>query len=75
MDVNVTHKPQDGKVYWWGKRMVPVPDKEDHVKEPALLNTGTHKIAEISVGYNHCVLLTTEGAVLTWGSNDKGQLG
>ena len=55
--------------------MVPVPDKEDHVKEPALLNTGTHKIAEISVGYNHCVLLTTEGVVLTWGSNDKGQLG
>ncbi|XP_063677273.1 E3 ubiquitin-protein ligase HERC2-like isoform X2 [Bolinopsis microptera] len=66
---------KDGKVYWWGKRMVPVPDKEDHVKEPALLNTGTHKIAEISVGYNHCVLLTTEGVVLTWGSNDKGQLG
>ena len=66
---------QDGKVYWWGKRLVPIPDKEDHIKEPTLLNTATHKIAQISVGSNHCVLLTTEGAVLTWGYNDKGQLG
>ena len=31
---------QDGKVYWWGKRLVPVPDKEDHIKEPGQLNTG-----------------------------------
>ena len=67
--------PQDGKVYWWGKCLVPHPDKDDHVKEPVLLNTGTHKIAAVSVGYHHCVLLTTEGAVLTWGSNEKGQLG
>ena len=62
-------------MYWWGKRLVPVPDTEDHMKEPVQLNTGSHKVVEVCVGYNHCVMLTTEGVVLTWGTNDKGQLG
>ena len=32
---------QDGKVYWWGKRLVPVADKDAHLKDPEQLLLGT----------------------------------
>jgi len=33
------------------------------------------KFASISCGQDHCVAVTSEGQVFTWGSNSRGQLG
>ena len=131
-------------MYWWGKRLVPVADKDAHLKDPEQLLLGTpysqptlcnlvhgceilfhnpnldcqklqalcaikgvtfiayghsscfyelcvinscfkrttltflpgnHKVVDLCTGSGHCVMLTSDGQVLTWGSNEKGQLG
>ena len=64
---------RDGRVYWWGRCLTP--DAEEDVQEPAVLPTGTHKVVSVSGGTNHVAMLTGEGVILTWGHNDKGQLG
>ena len=37
--------------------------------------SGGHRIVDVALGQEHVVLLTSDGAVLTWGQNDKGELG
>jgi uncharacterized repeat protein (TIGR02543 family) len=37
--------------------------------------SGSEKVLQVSLGYNHSAALTTTGRVFTWGSNIYGQLG
>ncbi|XP_025109436.1 probable E3 ubiquitin-protein ligase HERC4 isoform X2 [Pomacea canaliculata] len=34
-----------------------------------------HSIVQVSCGSRHCIVLTNEGLIATWGANDCGQLG
>uniref|UniRef100_H3B372 HECT-type E3 ubiquitin transferase n=1 Tax=Latimeria chalumnae TaxID=7897 RepID=H3B372_LATCH len=67
---------KDGEVYSWGKgdnqRLGHGTD--EHVRYPKLIDTlqGT-KIIDVAVGSTHCLVLTEDGEVHSWGSNDKFQ--
>ena len=49
---------------------------EDHIRIPRQVEglTGKH-IASLSLGSHHCLATTEDGEMLSWGRNDKGQLG
>ncbi|MBN3299656.1 HERC2 ligase, partial [Amia calva] len=65
-----------GQVYTWGKgdnqRLGHGTD--EHVRYPKLLDSlQGKKVVDIAVGSTHCLALTDEGEVHSWGSNDKFQ--
>ncbi|XP_024133920.1 E3 ubiquitin-protein ligase HERC2 isoform X1 [Oryzias melastigma] len=67
---------KDGQVYTWGKgdnqRLGHGTD--EHVRYPKLLDClQGKKVVDIAVGSTHCLALTDEGEVHSWGSNDKLQ--
>ncbi|KAL1023407.1 hypothetical protein UPYG_G00040470 [Umbra pygmaea] len=67
---------KDGQVYTWGKgdnqRLGHGTD--EHVRYPKLLDIlQGKKVVDIAVGSTHCLALTDEGEVHSWGSNDKLQ--
>ncbi|XP_048855280.1 LOW QUALITY PROTEIN: E3 ubiquitin-protein ligase HERC2 [Brienomyrus brachyistius] len=67
---------KEGQVYTWGKgdnqRLGHGTD--EHVRYPKLLDTlQGKKVVDIAVGSTHCLALTDEGEVHSWGSNDKQQ--
>uniref|UniRef100_A0A8D3BZ47 HECT-type E3 ubiquitin transferase n=1 Tax=Scophthalmus maximus TaxID=52904 RepID=A0A8D3BZ47_SCOMX len=67
---------KDGKVYTWGKgdnqRLGHGTD--EHVRYPKLLDSlQGKKVVDVAVGSTHCLALTDDGEVHSWGSNDKLQ--
>ena len=49
---------------------------EEHVRYPKLIEAlYGRKVVDISVGSVHCVAVTDDGQVYSWGRNDQGQLG
>uniref|UniRef100_A0A8C9RA53 E3 ubiquitin-protein ligase HERC2 n=1 Tax=Scleropages formosus TaxID=113540 RepID=A0A8C9RA53_SCLFO len=67
---------KEGQVYTWGKgdnqRLGHGTD--EHVRYPKLLDSlQGKKVVDIAVGSTHCLALTDEGEVHSWGSNDKLQ--
>uniref|UniRef100_A0A3B3QN49 E3 ubiquitin-protein ligase HERC2 n=1 Tax=Paramormyrops kingsleyae TaxID=1676925 RepID=A0A3B3QN49_9TELE len=66
---------KEGQVYTWGKgdnqRLGHGTD--EHVRYPKLLDSLQKKVVDIAVGSTHCLALTDEGEVHSWGSNDKLQ--
>ncbi|XP_068449209.1 E3 ubiquitin-protein ligase HERC2 isoform X1 [Clinocottus analis] len=67
---------KDGQVYTWGKgdnqRLGHGTD--EHVRYPKLLDSlQGKKVVEVAVGSTHCLALTEDGEVHSWGSNDKLQ--
>lgn len=57
----------------WGQCGV-VPDDNAHIFQPTKVN-GLPACQKIDAGLQHCIALTTEGEVYTWGKGNKGQLG
>ncbi|XP_045543165.1 E3 ubiquitin-protein ligase HERC2 isoform X2 [Salmo salar] len=67
---------KDGQVYTWGKgdNQRLGHGTEEHVRYPKLLDSlQGKKVVDIAVGSTHCLALTDEGEVHSWGSNDKLQ--
>ncbi|XP_077868707.1 E3 ubiquitin-protein ligase HERC2-like [Saccoglossus kowalevskii] len=69
---------KSGAVYTWGKgdyhRLGHGTD--DHVRRPRKVAAlQGKKIFHIATGSLHCVAVTDQGEVYTWGDNDEGQLG
>ncbi|XP_078115961.1 E3 ubiquitin-protein ligase HERC2 isoform X3 [Sander vitreus] len=67
---------KDGQVYTWGKgdnqRLGHGTD--EHVRYPKFLDSlQGKKVVDIAVGSTHCLALTDDGEVHSWGSNDKLQ--
>ena len=49
---------------------------EDHVRFPKLIEVFSgKKIVDVAVGSLHCLAVTEEGEVYSWGRNEQGQLG
>ncbi|ESP04646.1 hypothetical protein LOTGIDRAFT_223779 [Lottia gigantea] len=49
---------------------------EEVTKIPKLVKTlAVYSVIQISCGSNHCLVLTSEGLVASWGANNFGQLG
>ena len=61
---------KDGHVYRWGGdgRLPTVP-------ELLLGNLEDKKVVEIACGQLHCLCLTSDGQVYSWGNNSNGTLG
>jgi alpha-tubulin suppressor-like RCC1 family protein len=63
----------------WGKVYPSVPHSHDAVAVPAAVSTDAAVadavVTGCAAGYRHSVLVTSSGAVLTFGSNIEGQLG
>ena len=50
--------------------------KELIIAKPSLLESLSHaRIVQVSCGFNHTAALHSNGSVITWGSNEYGQLG
>ncbi|XP_077983839.1 E3 ubiquitin-protein ligase HERC2-like [Glandiceps talaboti] len=69
---------KSGAVYTWGKgdyhRLGHGTD--DHVRRPRKVAAlQGKKCIQIATGSLHCVAVTDQGEVYTWGDNDEGQLG
>uniref|UniRef100_A0A3Q2Y7Y6 E3 ubiquitin-protein ligase HERC2 n=1 Tax=Hippocampus comes TaxID=109280 RepID=A0A3Q2Y7Y6_HIPCM len=66
---------KDGQVYTWGKgdnqRLGHGTD--EHVRYPKVLDSLQKKVVDVAVGSSHCLVLTDDGEVHSWGSNDKLQ--
>jgi alpha-tubulin suppressor-like RCC1 family protein len=69
-----------GKLYGFGLnrwRQCGVPFEEEdmmHVYEPTRI-PGLPRCIDSDTGLQHCIALTTEGSVYTWGKANRGQLG
>ncbi|XP_039600637.1 E3 ubiquitin-protein ligase HERC2 isoform X1 [Polypterus senegalus] len=67
---------KDGQVYTWGKgdNQRLGHGTEEHVRYPKLLDSlQGKKVVDIAVGSTHCLALTDDGEVHSWGSNDQFQ--
>jgi E3 ubiquitin-protein ligase HERC2 len=69
---------QDGIIYTWGKgdyyRLGHGTDT--HVRKPQPIESLKDvKVIHVAVGALHCVAVTDQGKVFSWGDNDHGQLG
>ncbi|KAK6487232.1 E3 ubiquitin-protein ligase HERC2 isoform X2 [Huso huso] len=65
-----------GQVYTWGKgdNQRLGHGTEEHVRYPKLLDSlQGKKVIDITVGSTHCLALTDDGEVHSWGSNDQCQ--
>ena len=49
---------------------------EDHVRFPKVIESFSgKKIVDVAVGSVHCLAVTEDGEVYSWGRNEQGQLG
>ncbi|XP_061744248.1 E3 ubiquitin-protein ligase HERC2 isoform X2 [Nerophis ophidion] len=67
---------KDGQVYTWGKgdNQRLGHGSDEHVRYPKLLDSlQGKKVVDVAVGSSHCLVLTEDGEVHSWGSNDKLQ--
>ncbi|XP_041363097.1 probable E3 ubiquitin-protein ligase HERC4 [Gigantopelta aegis] len=51
------------------------PDDETRRIPKLVKQLAVHSVLQVCCGSNHCVVLTCEGLVATWGANNFGQLG
>ncbi len=71
----------DGRVYTWGNNLDGQlgDNGTNNVSKPTEVFTGAvlsgKTVTQIASGRDHCIALTSEGKVYTWGNNDYGQLG
>lgn len=75
----------DGKLYAWGRNNFGQVGRGDvtsiradgdaHPSSPQLISQAPSDIVSISFNQNHSSLLTKDGSVYTWGSDDDGELG
>ncbi|KAK3249963.1 hypothetical protein CYMTET_40630 [Cymbomonas tetramitiformis] len=69
---------EDGSVAVWGKGMRGVlggQSSSDALAPQLVEPLRTHKVVHVAAGAKHCMALTAEGDVYTWGSNEDGALG
>ncbi|MFA6867602.1 MAG: hypothetical protein WCR54_08845, partial [Clostridia bacterium] len=68
---------KDGYVYCWGDNSYGQigNDSTTNQKTPLLVSSLIEKVAQISAGSLHSVILTKYGDIYTWGCNSSGQLG
>ncbi|XP_043927990.1 E3 ubiquitin-protein ligase HERC2 [Protopterus annectens] len=67
---------KDGQVYTWGKgdNQRLGHGTEEHVRYPKPLEgLQGKKVTDVAVGSTHCLVLTEDGEVYSWGNNDQGQ--
>ena len=72
-----------GNTYGWGEtrysKLGAGPFKEDaddkNITYPTILHTGTALITKASCGPNHTACISSDGAIVVWGSTLKGRLG
>ncbi|XP_041055229.1 E3 ubiquitin-protein ligase HERC2 isoform X4 [Carcharodon carcharias] len=67
---------KDGQIYTWGKGDTQRlgHGTEEHVRYPKLLEClQGKKVVDVAVGSTHCMVLTEDGEVHSWGSNDQCQ--
>ncbi|XP_048453850.1 E3 ubiquitin-protein ligase HERC2 [Rhincodon typus] len=67
---------KDGQIYTWGKGDTQRlgHGTEEHVRYPKLLEClQGKKVIDVAVGSTHCMVLTEDGEVHSWGSNDQCQ--
>lgn len=49
---------------------------EDHMRHPKVIEAFSgKKIIDVAVGSVHCLAVTEDGEVYSWGRNEQGQLG
>jgi len=49
---------------------------DQEVRSPKIIRSlATNFVVQISCGYRHCLALTNNGQLFSWGNNDHGQLG
>lgn len=49
---------------------------EDHMRHPKVIESFSgKKIVDVAVGSIHCLAVTEDGEVYSWGRNEQGQLG
>jgi len=69
---------QEGLVYGWGRNENGQLGTGSNINTPIPSNvTGFNKISivDIACGWQHCLALSSEGALFSWGCGDEGQLG
>jgi alpha-tubulin suppressor-like RCC1 family protein len=67
----------DGTVWTWGRNnagQLGLGSSTNDVLRPVNV-VGMTPVAEVAAGNNHCLALTTDGRVWSWGGNGSGQLG
>ncbi|XP_066478199.1 E3 ubiquitin-protein ligase HERC2 isoform X5 [Tiliqua scincoides] len=67
---------KDGQVYSWGKgdNQRLGHGTEEHVRYPKLLEgLQGKKVVDVAAGSTHCLVLTEDSEVYSWGSNDQCQ--
>ncbi|KAK7604754.1 hypothetical protein V9T40_005940 [Parthenolecanium corni] len=70
----------NGEIYQWGSLAWESSGcsnyEENYVATPQKINIGFNvKVSTIACGYFHCMILSDDGKVFSWGNNDCGQLG
>jgi len=68
---------ESGLLFGWGRSLNgELMCKQDSLHEPKLLDKIMHwSVVQVACGAQHCIALTEEGTILSWGSNTQGQLG
>jgi len=69
---------QEGLVYGWGRNENGQLGNGTNINTPIPINvTGFNKITivDIACGWQHCLALSIEGYLFSWGCGDDGQLG
>ena len=48
---------------------------DSHVRKPKLVDSLVNvRVVDLAVGSLHCVVVTDDGCVWSWGDNDEGQV-
>uniref|UniRef100_A0A8C9VCC7 HECT and RLD domain containing E3 ubiquitin protein ligase 3 n=1 Tax=Scleropages formosus TaxID=113540 RepID=A0A8C9VCC7_SCLFO len=70
---------KQGQVFAWGAGsggQLGLGTAEDTVRVPRLIKKlCEHRISQITCGNQHCIALSKDGQLFTWGQNSHGQLG
>uniref|UniRef100_A0A1B6KH92 HECT domain-containing protein n=2 Tax=Graphocephala atropunctata TaxID=36148 RepID=A0A1B6KH92_9HEMI len=68
-----------GQVFSWGAArygQLGHNDCETDLRRPKIIKSlATNFVVQISCGYRHCLALTNNGQLFSWGCNESGQLG
>ncbi|KAG8311110.1 putative E3 ubiquitin-protein ligase herc4 [Homalodisca vitripennis] len=68
-----------GQVFSWGAArygQLGHGDCETDLRRPKIIRSlATNFVVQISCGYKHCLALTNNGQLFSWGCNESGQLG